>query len=324
MTRDTLDWIAHPVKSFHELREEKKQIRNQEIGSFPLENYQIDKFFSPIFLRFLTVPEGYVGVRRRMGKIGERLNYIENPRGYEIDYTEATDGSLTDPRRILTKSRDFPWGGVVEPGLHTLIGLAGFWESMAVVPYEIPITREIKKSNLLSGDGMEIPDISSVAIYRVIDPVRAANILASKDTYHRVVGEIAEARVAGEVGERPILDLIRDEKTRNLMINQDNKRMEYDELRRVGVQLDSLRITKIDIPDDQRKVLNEYVTATTRAKGIEAEAIAHAKAGSILDRIPGAKESLRAATSRTQGSGFINIPGLTEVAEAIASAFKKP
>ena len=292
-------------------RKAKEEARKKEmdkwLGQPPFENYPTDEFFSPALARFLVIREGYQGVRLRFGKVGEVI--AQDKKGNPI--------------------RDWPYGGDVDDGIRFMLGLKGLWSSMAVV-YTGIRTDNLSVKNIVTADGIDLPEVTAKADWRVYDAVRA--MTAGRD-FVKTTMESLESRVREAVSPETIIQFASLPNERlNLAYDQTPRGNIYafDNLKDIGVKVENLKIQRKNLPDTIETQLAEAAIAEARARGRVAEARASAEsaiqdamAGRVYNASKGARESayLRAA-SRQEGRVSYDV-GTGKIADAVSEGLGK-
>jgi regulator of protease activity HflC (stomatin/prohibitin superfamily) len=215
-----------------EIKEPKGEIKSPGPGY--LFNYPEDRFFTTILPRLLIIPEGYKGVRQRMG--------ISN------------ENSSLYPFR----------GPEVNPGFRFFLGLGGLWGRMAVVDTRLR-TEDLHPQKLITRDNVELTAIDASLNYQVTNPI---NAMTRAEDYKFTTHQIAEARVRNTIGGLTLEELSKlSKEERNLALDENGDKYKFPELDEIGVDMKGLYITQIDLPDEIKKALAQQATARAEALG---------------------------------------------------------
>lgn len=289
----------------------EEKVEKTRPGSGPFYRYPTDQFFWDPIGRIMIIPEGYLGVRQRLGSLGQVKSFREDPEGNEI----------YQGKRGVVKRRGFPWAGLEEPGLKVMISGYGLLSRMAVVNTQQQ-EKDIDGAKLFTKDGIETK-IDATFTYHVVDPVRAMTKGQEKG-YQELVEDLATMRLSGVVNSRSLSELQDDVAGTNLIKNRDGTNYNIPELELIGIEIDGIYIKSINPPNNLAQALGAEAIARSEAKALNIRASAdadaavkHEAAGKIYDASPGARRVYEGSLSRSQGSGFYNFAGLEGIAEAL-------
>ncbi|MEO6761492.1 MAG: slipin family protein [Candidatus Saccharimonadales bacterium] len=166
---------------------------------------------------------------------------------------------------------------VKQPGLRLIIPIV---DQMRKISMQI-ITLPIESQKIITRDNVSI-DVSAVAYYRIVDPVKAVveiqNVVSA--TY-----QIAQTTVRNIVGQSPLDDVLSETSA----INEKIKEILEQATEKWGVLVSTVEVKDIQLPDSMQRAMAKQAEAERekRAKVIaaEGEALSAAKLGEAADII---------------------------------------
>ncbi|MGB3699007.1 MAG: slipin family protein [Gordonia sp. (in: high G+C Gram-positive bacteria)] len=151
--------------------------------------------------------------------------------------------------------------GTRDPGIRLIIPVV---DRMIKVSTRV-VTMPIQSQGIITQDNVSV-DISAVAYYRVVDPVKA--VIAIEDVY-AAVNQIAQTTLRKVVGQHSLDDAL----TRTDAINDDIRRILEMTVQEWGVEIRLVELKDIQLPGGMQRAMARQAEAERekRAKIIAAE-----------------------------------------------------
>lgn len=225
----------------------KKQEKMKDKNSKnPLYDYPLDEFFSTRVARFLVIPDGYKGVRQRLGKVGE-----------EYDIVDKEDNVI---------GQGHTYGGIVEPGLRFMLSLNGLLGRMAVVYMGVRSDKlEIEKT--ITQDLIPIKKIEATSTYQVYNPL---NAMIGQEDFKEVARASVKAKLRSVIGNRTLDELIRLPHQRiNLVSDPSEDEFYRNPLNRAGVQVQEIYLENVETDPRIEQMLTSHVNLQVMQRAAE-------------------------------------------------------
>ncbi len=315
--------MAHwyqPKEKLKEIRERRHGGKREDcFDNWPFYDYVVDEFYTRALFDLLIVPQEHKLVKLNLGRVGALIRVDEQ--GHIIPQEDKTT-------KAVKEYRDWPYGGVFEPGFHfafTPLGLS----KLAVV-FTGQRQEPIQSRNLITKDFIEMKEVDAMLTYSVVDPL-AAMTVAPKSDFKGLTREFAKARLTDAINDRTLDELFKEKTEKTNFAWKENEQPK--ELERIGVKVDGLRVTKYDFPPELEKELAARGILVARARGTAEAAVQHSVAGAVYDASDasrGAREILYTESASRQGSnvkydvhtGMI-AKAIEKLADSLQSVFKR-